>query len=86
MTLNRGYTRAVAETGVGEGSDCLSLIVLNVIEFNKYVALNNGKKKNEREREGGREGQKLRVCDAADVTAKIADPGAGLSAQHGPAV
>lgn len=43
-------------------------------------------KKNEREREGGREGQKLRVCDAADVTAKIADPGAGLSAQHGPAV
>lgn len=45
MTLNRGYTRAVAETGVGEGSDCLSLIVLNVIEFNKYVALNNGKKK-----------------------------------------
>lgn len=61
MTLNSGYTRAVAENGVGEGFDCLSLIVLNVIEFNKYVALNNGKREKEEKRkemkERGREGR-----------------------------
>lgn len=61
VTLNSGYTRAVAENGVGEGFDCLSLIVLNVIEFNKYVALNNGKREKEEKRkemkERGREGR-----------------------------
>lgn len=46
----------MAETGVGEGFDYLSFIILNFIEFNEYVGLNNVKrekeeKRNERERE-----------------------------------
>lgn len=77
--LTVGYTRAVAENGVGEGFDYLSLTILNVTEFNKNVALNNGKREKEEKRkemrERRREGQK---CEAADVMAKNTDPGAAL--------
>lgn len=60
----------MAETGVGEEFDYLSFIILNFIEFNKYVALNNGKREKEekkgKKRERERERAKLAVCVAAD--------------------
>lgn len=74
----------MAETGVGEGFDYLSFIILNFTEFNEYVALNKVKReKEEKRREREREREKLANVKGQTVVAENADSGAGLSARHG---